>query len=176
MQIPVDQIKALRERTNAGVLDCKKALQQAGGDLEVAADLLRQSGYALALKKASRVAREGLVEAYVHAGGRLGALVELNCETDFVARTNEFKSLAHDLAMQVAATNPTLLSPDEIPEDNDLDPTQACLLLQPFIKDPQKTVQELITETIAKTGERIRVRRFARFELGESDHDEPAQV
>lgn len=158
------QIKELREMTGAGIMDCKKALEEAGGDITTAVESLRQRGLALAAKKAHREARQGLVQAYIHAGGCIGALVELNCETDFVAHTDEFKELAHDLAMQVAATDPSFIGSDEAPEE--VDPSQACLLSQPFIKEPQKTIQERIAETIAKVGENIRIRRFARFELG----------
>lgn len=118
-------------------------------------------------KKASRTASQGLVASYIHTGGRIGAMVEINCETDFVARTNEFKALAHDLAMQVAACSPQFTSEKEVPSGADVDPKSACLLLQPFIKSPEKTVQDIITEAIARIGENIRVGRFARFELGE---------
>ncbi len=192
-----EMVKALRERTGAGVLDCKRALEETGGDLEEATRLLRQRGLAIAAKKASRVAQEGLVEAYIHAGGRLGALVEINCETDFVARTEEFQRLAHDLAMQVVASNPHYLCPEDIPPEvleekkrlflSELEEQnkpehlwerivegrleryydQVCLLRQPFIKDEGLTVEEVIIEGIAKLGENIVVRRFVRYELGE---------
>ncbi len=192
-----EMVKALRERTGAGVLDCKKALEETGGDLEEATRLLRQRGLAIAAKKAGRLAQEGLVEAYIHAGGRLGALVEINCETDFVARTEEFQRLAHDLAMQVVASNPHYLRPEDIPSEvieekkrlflSELEGQnkpehllerivegkleryydQVCLLRQPFIKDEGLTVEEVITEGIAKLGENIVVRRFVRYELGE---------
>lgn len=190
-------VKALRERTGAGVLDCKRALEETGGDLEEATRLLRQRGLAIATKKAGRLAEEGLVEAYIHAGGRLGALVEINCETDFVARTEEFQRLAHDLAMQVVASNPHYLRPEDIPPEvieekkrlflSELEGQnkpehlwerivegkleryydQVCLLRQPFIKDEGLTVKEVIIEGIAKLGENIVIRRFARYELGE---------
>jgi elongation factor Ts len=160
-----EAVKALRDKTGAGVLECKKALVEAEGDVSNAIAILKQRGVLLAEKKAERVTREGLVEAYIHIGGRLGALVEVNCETDFVARTDEFKQLAHHLAMQVAATAPRFISPDEAPEGED--PTEACLLVQPFIKEPEKRVQDIITEAKAKLGENIRVRRFARFQLEE---------
>lgn len=164
-----EAIKELREMTGAGLMSCKKALEQCNGDIDGALDILRQQGIAKAKKKEHREAREGLVETYVHFGGRIGALVEVNCETDFVARTEDFKELAHDLAMQVAATAPRFLSEEDIPEDiepDEGDPREACLLCQPFIKDADKTVRDLITDTVAKVGENIRVRRFARFELG----------
>jgi elongation factor Ts len=160
-----ETIKALRDKTGAGVLECKKALLEAEGDLSYAIAILKERGLLLAEKKAERVTREGLIEAYVHTGGRLGALIEINCETDFVARTEEFKQLAHDLAMQVAATAPRFISQDEAPEGED--PTEDCLLVQPFIKEPEKRVQDIITEAMAKLGENIRVRRFARFQLEE---------
>lgn len=158
-----EQIKELRGITGAGILDCKRALEEVAGDIIGAVEILRQQGLATAEKKAKREARQGLVEAYIHTRGRIGALVELNCETDFVAQTDELKELAHNLAMQVAATDPSSIGGDELPEE--MDPSQACLLLQPFIKDPGKTVQDIITETIAKVGENIRIKRFARFEL-----------
>jgi len=168
--ITTDAIKELRSLTGAGIMDCKKALQDSGGDLKEATEILLQKGYAKAEKKAHREARQGLVETYIHTGGRIGALVEINCESDFVARTDDFKNLAHDIAMQVAAAEPKFLSSDDIPTDiapdEELDPVQLCLLSQPFIRDPQKTVQDVIVETIAKVGENIKVRRFARFELG----------
>ena len=169
MQIPVEAVKALRERTSAGVMECKKALSEAGGDLEKAVEILRQRGLAKAEKVSERVAVEGLVEAYIHHGGHLGALIEVNCETDFVAHTDEFKELAHNLAMQVAATAPQYIFKEEIPPGVNSNPGEVCLLLQPFIKDPSKTIEELIAETVAKVGEKISIRRFARFELGEKD-------
>jgi elongation factor Ts len=168
--ITTDMIKDLREKTGAGIMDCKRALKQTDGDMEGAAQILFQQGYQKAEKKAQREAREGLVEAYVHTGGRIGALVEVNCESDFVARTDDFKSLAHNIAMQVAATDPRYIYVEDMPpegdRDNGLDPGEVCLLSQPFIKDPQKTIQDVITETVARVGENIKVRRFARFELG----------
>jgi len=127
---------------------------------------LKCRGRAIAGKKAGRIANEGVIEAYVHHTGRVGALVELNCETDFVARTDEFRQLAHDLAMQVAATSPQFITAAEIPAGAELEPQEACLLLQPFIKEFDKTVEDIIAETIAKVGENIKVRQFARFELG----------
>lgn len=166
MEIPATLVKALREKTGAGVMDCRRALEEASGDEEKALEFLRRQGLARAEKRANRVASQGLVESYIHAGGRIGAMVEVNCETDFVARTDDFKALAHDLAMQVAAANPLYLSPEEAPPLDEVDPKEVCFLLQPFIKDPTRTVGEVISDVIAKTGENVRVRRFARFELG----------
>jgi len=166
LEISKELIKELRERTGAGVMDCKRALEEAQGHLERATEVLHKWGLAQAEKKANRVASQGSIESYIHAGGRIGAMVEVNCETDFVARTKEFKELAHNLAMQVAAMNPSYLSAEEMPEDDKRDPSQACLLLQPYIRDPNRTIQDLIVETIAKVGENIKVRRFSRFELG----------
>ena len=166
MQVSTAAVKELRRKTGAGVIDCKKALLEAEGKLEKAAEILNQRGLALARKKADRTADQGIIEAYVHQGGQIAVLVELNCETDFVARTDEFKDLAHNLALQIAAMSPQFISPEDIPEKTDADPETACLLLQPFIKDPTKTVQDIITETIAKVGENIKIRRFVRFELG----------
>lgn len=190
--ITADMVKALRERTGAGVLDCKRALEEAGGDFDEAVELLRMKGLASAARKVGREAREGLVEAYIHTGGRIGAMVELNCETDFVARTGEFKALARDLAMQVAAIEPLYVSEDQLPEDtlarwreqirqeigasDDEEAVEqrlqqrldeVCLLRQPFIRDGSVTVGDLITRSIAQLGENIVVRRFARFVLGE---------
>lgn len=166
MQISTETIKDLREKTGAGVMDCKKALTEAKGDAEKAIEILNERGMALARKKSERVAEQGLIETYVHAGGKIGVLVEVNCETDFVARTNEFKDLAHNLALQVAAMCPECVSKEEMAKDSESDPKMACLLLQPFIKDPEKTIQDIVTETIAKVGENIKIRRFVRYELG----------
>ena len=173
MEIPVDAIKELRNKTGAGILDCTKALKEAGGDLEKALESLKSRGLAIAEKRKDRTATEGIVEAYIHHTRQLGALVELNCETDFVAHTNEFRGLARDLAMQVAAMSPQFISEEEIPEGSDVEPQTACLLLQPYIRDPSKTVQDIITEAIAKVGENIKVSRFVRFELGEREDDGP---
>jgi elongation factor Ts len=189
-------VKELRERTGAGVLECKKALEEFGGDFDKAAESLRVKGLAIAARKVDRVAREGLIEAYVHGGGRVASLVELNCETDFVARTQEFRTLAHDLAMQVVAAEPQYLAPADVPSETlaakraefyseaqgdgrageEIESivagrlekylAQVCLLRQPFIKDERHTVQELINDGIAKLGENIVVRRFVRYELG----------
>jgi len=197
LEITTSMVKELREATGAGVLDCKKALEASAGDLEKAKAYLREKGLAAAAKRAGRVAKEGLIEAYVHTGGRVGALIELDCETDFVARTEEFKALAHDLAMQVVAAKPLYLAPEDIPpdvleEEKNVYRAQArdagkpehiierivegklqkhfqevCLMRQPFIKDDDLTVQDILTRTIAKLGENIVMRRFARFELGD---------
>lgn len=160
-------VKELREKTSAGILHCKQALLNTDGDVQKACELLRQRGLAIAEKKASRVVSQGIIEAYIHHGGQIGAMVEVNCETDFVAHTSEFKELAHDLALQIAAMSPKSISSDEESStEADEDREQTCLLLQPFIKDASKTVKELIAETIAKVGENIKVRRFVRFEMG----------
>jgi elongation factor Ts len=166
MEVTTDKIRELREKSGAGVMACRSALLEAEGDIEKALECLRQKSLIQAKKKAERVARQGLVEAYVHSGGRIGAMIEVNCETDFVARTGEFKELAHNLAMQVAALAPQYISKEEMPEGADVEPQMACLLLQPYIKEPEKTIQDIITEAIAKLGENIKVGRFARFELG----------
>jgi len=166
LTITSTDIKELREKSGAGVMDCRNALLETGGDMERAHSLLKERGAVKAEKKAARAASQGMVASYVHHSGKIGAMVELNCETDFVARTEDFKELARNLAMQVAATAPkTLLpEPDAPPETNDC-PTS--LLLQPFIKESAKTIQDLVTETSAKVGEAVKVKRFVRFELGE---------
>jgi len=166
LQVSTTAIKKLREKTGAGVIACKKALLEAEGSFEKAAEILNQHGLAVARKKADRAADQGIIEAYVHQGGQIAALIEVNCETDFVARTDEFKDLAHNLALQIAAMSPQFISPEDMPQETDTDPQIACLLLQPFIKDPNKTIQDIINETIAKVGENIKIRRFVRFELG----------
>lgn len=190
-------VKELRERSGAGMMDCKKALTETNGDVEKAIDFLREKGLAAAAKKASRVAAEGVVEAYIHGAGRIGVLLEVNCETDFVAKTEGFRGLARDIAMQVAANNPLYVAREEVAEEllqherdvlraqalNEGKPEkivdkmvegriekyykEVCLLEQPFIKNPDITVKELITESIAKIGENINVRRFVRFQLGD---------
>ncbi|SCM80431.1 Elongation factor Ts [uncultured Sporomusa sp.] len=195
--ITAGMVKELRERTGAGMMDCKKALGETNGDMEKAVDYLREKGLAAAAKKASRIASEGLVEAYIHGAGRIGVLLEVNCETDFVAKTDGFKSLVRDIAMQIAAANPSYVAREEVPEEilnhereilraqalNEGKPAniiekmivgrlekfykEACLLEQPFIKDPDKTIKQLITESVAKIGENISVRRFTRYHLGE---------
>jgi elongation factor Ts len=166
MKISIEAVKELRKRTNVGIADCNKALLEVDGDMEKAVEFLKQRGAAIAEKKKDESVSEGIIEAYVHHTKRIGALVELNCETDFVARTAEFKELAHSLAMQIAATSPISLTSDDLPPEVQADPQTVCLLNQPFIKDPSRTVQDIIAETIAKVGENIKVRRFARFELG----------
>jgi len=195
--ITSQMVKELRERTGAGMMDCKKALEEAQGDMEKAVEILRQKGLAAAAKKAGRVAAEGVVEAYIHGGGRIGVLVEINCETDFVAKTDEFKAFARDIAMQIAASKPEYVRREEVPQEviekereilraqalNEGKPAnvvekmvegriekffkEVCLLEQPFIKNPDVTVKELLNEKIAKIGENINIRRFVRFELGE---------
>ena len=164
--ISVETIKQLREATGAGIMDCKRALGETGGDINKAAEILRAQGIARADKKASRVASQGTVESYIHAGGRIGALIEVNCESDFVARTDSFKELAHNLAMQVAAMNPRYVSVEDVPPEDNVNPREACLLAQPFIKSPDVTIQDLIKQHIGILGENIVVRRFSRFELG----------
>jgi len=161
-------IKELREQSGAGIMDCRNTLLVAEGDIDKALQILKENGLLKAKKKAERATSQGLVEAYVHAGGRIGAMVELNCETDFVARTDEFREVAHCLAMQVAAMSPQFISEEDIPEEtDDVDPKAACLLLQPYIKDPTMTIQDVIVEAVAKVGENIKVGRFTRFELGD---------
>jgi len=169
MQVTTEQIKQLREKSGAGVMDCRTALIETGGDIEKALELLKKQSLYKAQKKVERVARQGVIEPYIHTGGRIGAMVELNCETDFVARTDVFKELAHNIAMQVAAQEPVCISRDKMPKDSEAPPEVACLLLQPYIKDPTRTIQDLINEGIAKTGENIKVNRFARFELGQAE-------
>ena len=168
MGISLEMIKELREQSGAGIMDCRNTLLVAEGDIDKALQILKENGLLKAKKKAERATSQGLVEAYVHAGGRIGAMVELNCETDFVARTDEFRELAHCLAMQVAAMSPQFISEEDIPEEaDDVDPKAACLLLQPYIKDPAMTIQDVIVEAVAKVGENIKVGRFTRFELGD---------
>jgi len=197
MQITADQVKQLREMTGAGMMECKKALGEAAGDVEKAVDLLRKAGVSKADKRAERAASEGLVESYIHPGNRVGVLIEVNCETDFVARTPEFGALVRDLAMQVAAAGADYVRREEVPADriarerdifraqlegqnkpaNMLDKivdgkvdkfySEVCLMEQPYIKDDKRTVGDLVTEAASKTGENIVVRRFARFRLGQ---------
>lgn len=177
MAISAGQVKELRELTGAGIMECKRALEETSGDLSKATALLKQQGLAKAEKKSGRSASQGLVEPYIHAGGRIGTIVEVNCETDFVARTPDFRELAHDLAMQIAAASPRYVSVDDVPAAAwaDLDrefggrelATAAVVLLdQPFIKDGKQTIRDLIRDRIAKLGENIVVSRFARFEVG----------
>ena len=195
--ITAAMVKELRERTGAGMMDCKKALGEVDGDMDKAVDFLREKGLAAAAKKAGRIAAEGLVEAYIHGAGRIGVMVEVNCETDFVAKTDDFHGLAKDIAMQIAAANPMYVRREEVPEEilehekeilraqalNEGKPAaivekmitgriekyykENCLLEQDFIKDTDKTVTQMVTEKIAKIGENINVRRFTRYQLGE---------
>ncbi len=171
----METIKKLRALTGAGVMDCKRALQEAGGDFNKALEGLRKRGLQIAEEKAGRSANQGLVESYVHTGGKIGVLVEINCETDFVARCDDFKALARDLAMQIAAATPAYLQREDIPADvvsakqgNGFEEfcKEACLLEQPFIKDAALSIRDRVTQVIAKVGENIVVRRFIRFQLG----------
>ena len=166
-EVSLEAIKSLREQTSAGVMDCKSALQEADGDIVKAVELLRQRGLSIAAKKSSRETPEGVVDCYIHMGNRVGAIVEVNCETDFVARTLEFRELVHNLAMQVAAMAPLYLDNEAVPDEDTVNPEEACLMEQPFIKDPARTIRDLVNEAVAQVGENIRVRRFERFALGE---------
>jgi len=191
-------VKELRQRTGAGIMDCKRALEENAGDLEKAIDHLRKKGLAKAAKKSGRVTKEGLVGSYIHAGGKIGVLLELNCETDFVARTEDFQILLKDTAMQIAASNPLYLEREKVPtevleKEKQILRTQAvesgkpekvvdrivdgrmenffsevCLLDQPFIKDPDRTVRDVLNASISKIGENITIRRFARYQVGEA--------
>ena len=167
MEISASSVKELRERTGAGVMECKRALVEASGNMDKAIEILARQGLARAEKKAGRVAQQGLIDSYIHAGGRIGAMVEVNCETDFVARTDDFRQLAHDIAMQVAATGPKYVTVAEVPPDDASQASELALLAQPFIKEPSVTIEDLIKRNIAKLGESIRVRRFVRYALGE---------
>lgn len=166
-EVSLAAIKSLREQTSAGIMDCKHALEEAGGDMVKAAELLRQKGLILAGKKSARETLEGVVDCYIHMGSRVGAMVEVNCETDFVARTPELKELVHNLAMQVAAMAPRYVDNGAVPAEDTVNPEEACLMEQPFIKDHTRTIRDLINETMARVGENIRVRRFERFAIGE---------
>ena len=168
MAITADDVKRLRELTNAGVMDCKRALDEANGNIERAVEILKERGIASAAKRSSRETSQGLVDSYIHAGGRIGVLVEVNCETDFVARTDAFKQLVHDVAMQIAGIPTTLaVSEDELPADAEGSLEETVLLKQPFIRNSSQTIEQLVQDVIAQTGENIRIRRFARFELGQ---------
>ena len=197
MEVNANAVKELREKTGAGIMDCKKALAETGGNLEKAFDYLRQKGLAAAAKKADRLATDGAVAAYVHPGGKIGVLVEINCETDFVARTAEFQSLLKDIAMQVAAANPRCVRREEVPEEEvekeksiyrqqaqeqrkpenvtekivegkmERFYSEICLLEQAFIKDPDRKVSDILNDAVARLKENIQVRRFARYHLGE---------
>ena len=159
-------VKELRDASGSGVMDAKRALEEANGDMEQAAAILRERGLAAAAKRAERETSQGVVDTYIHAGGRIGALVEVNCETDFVANTDEFRDRVHEVAMQVAAMNPAVVSADEREPGLEGGDDEVALLSQPWVKDASKTIGELVHDSMAKTGENIRVRRFARFELG----------
>ncbi|WP_343384708.1 translation elongation factor Ts [Candidatus Amarobacter glycogenicus] len=167
MEITTAMIKELREATGAGVMDAKRALEEAAGDMAKAKGILREKGMAAAAKRSDRETSNGVVEAYIHAGGRIGVLVEVNCETDFVANTEDFRGLARSVAMQIAAMSPAVISKDD-PEREKHEGTDAevCLLSQPFIRDSSRTIEALVQDAVAKTGENIRIRRFTRFELG----------
>ncbi len=199
MAITTQMIKELRDKTNAGMMDCKKALTETGGDMEKAIDLLRQKGLAVAQKRAGRATSEGVVHAYIHAGGKIGVMVEVNCETDFVAKTDAFQEFAKDIAMHIAATNPVAIRREDVPaelveREKAIYTQQAidsgkpehiaekivsgrmekffgetCLLEQKFVKNPDLTIQDLLNDLIAKMGENISIRRFARFQVGEED-------
>ncbi len=201
MEIAASQVKELRMKTGAGVMECKLALAEARGDFERAVAILRERGMAKAARKAGRTATDGLIVAYVHPGGRIGVLIEVNCETDFVARTEQFQALTKDLAMHVAAMNPLYLRREEVPEtvlaeERRILQVQAassskapevverivqgrlekffvetCLMNQPFVKDPERTVEQVIQEAISTIGENIVVRRFCRYQLGEASND-----
>ncbi|HEY5998424.1 MAG TPA: translation elongation factor Ts [bacterium] len=194
--VSANLVKELREKTGVGMMECKKALAECGGDMEKATEHLRKKGMASAAKKSHRTTGEGLIEAYIHPGNKVGVLIEVNCETDFVARTDAFRALVHDLAMQVAAAMPLAVSPDELDQnlvakEREILAEQAkasgkpekivekmvegriqkfyeevCLLEQPFVKDQDRRVKDIVTEAIAKIGENIRVRRFTRYQLG----------
>lgn len=166
MPFSADDVKRLREETSAGMLDCKKALDETNGNFDRAKDVLRKRGFEAGAKRADRATREGVIQSYIHHNSRLGVLLEVNCESDFVARTEDFRKLVQQIALQIAGANPLYVSPDEMPEGADRDPKEVCLLLQPFVQDESRTIEDLIGETISKTGENVKVRRFARFELG----------
>ncbi|MBN1486468.1 MAG: translation elongation factor Ts [Anaerolineae bacterium] len=198
MKITSEMVKELRDATAAGILDCRKALEASEGDFDKAVDFLREKGLAKVAKRMSRDAKDGKISAYIHAGGRIGVLVEVNCETDFVARTDEFEALVHDVAMQIAALGARFVKREDVPEDvleherevfraqalesgkpeKVVDQivegriekfyTEACLMEQPFIRDEDQTIDAMVKAMSAKTGEKIAVRRFVRFELGES--------
>ncbi len=166
MAISTEDVKRLREETSAGVMDAKKALEEAGGNFDKAKELLRERGVAAAAKRSDRETSQGIVEAYIHGQGRIGAIVELQCETDFVARTDAFRTLARDVAMQVAAMNPRALTPEEVPADAAGTKDENALLTQAFIKDSKKKIADLVQDVIATTGENVRIARFSRFEIG----------
>lgn len=165
-----EDIKSLREETGCGVIDCKKALEESNGNRDKAKELLRKRGLEMAAKKSDRVAKEGRVEAYIHNGSKIGVIVEINCETDFVARSEDFIKFSKDLAMHIAAMSPRYIKKDDVPADvlaKEPDTKQYCLLEQPFVKDASKTIQDYLNELIAKIGENTRVSRFIRYKVGE---------
>jgi elongation factor Ts len=159
-------IKELREATGAGVMDAKRALDEANGNMEQAAGILREKGIAAAAKRSGRETLQGVVESYIHGGGRIGVIVEVNCETDFVANTPDFRQLARDVAMQIAAMDPKVVSVDQRTAEHEGPDSEVVLLSQPFIRDPGRAIGDLLKDVIAKTGENVRVSRFSRFELG----------
>ncbi|MCY3568405.1 MAG: translation elongation factor Ts [Chloroflexi bacterium] len=164
MPVTIDQIKELRAETGAGVMDCRQALTEANGDMEQARLALREKGIATAAKRADRAAGQGLIHSYIH-GGRIGVLVDLRCETDFVAKTDQFKELAHDIAMQIASMNPAAVSAEQMPAD--AEPEAVALLDQEFIRDGSQTISDRINDVIASIGEKVEVARFIRYEMGE---------
>ncbi len=197
MEISASMVKELRERSGAGMMDCKRALKETDGDMEKAIDFLREKGLAAAAKKSGRVAAEGIVDSYIHMGGKVGVIVEVNCETDFVAKTDDFKALVHDIALQIVASSPEFVRREEVNSENldrerevlraqalnegkpekiiekmvegriDKYYKEVCLMEQPFVKNPDITIQDMINASIAKIGEKITVRRFVRYKMGE---------
>ena len=166
-EITVALISKLRQRTGAGLGNCRKALIESDGDIEAAIDELRKKGIATAAKKAGRATKEGVIAQCIGAGAKSGTLIEINCETDFVARTDDFRHLAHDIAMQVAAMAPIYVDSSEIPEGEDGNPQETCLMQQPYIKDPSLSMRELVDQAVGRLGENLRVGRITRFSLGE---------
>ena len=167
MAVDVKLVRDLRDQTGAGIMDCKEALESSGGDMEKAILALREKGVASATKRVGKDTNEGIIETYLHTGGRVGAMVELGCETDFVARTEEFQKLAHDICMQIAAMGPVYVDESEIEEGDDRPPAQVALMLQPYIKNSSSSVGEMVRELAGKVGENIRVVRFSRLSVGE---------
>ena len=167
MAVSAEQVRSLRDQTGAGIMDCKVALEASDGDIEKAIAALREKGLASAAKRVGRDTNEGVIETYIHTGGRVGALVELACETDFVARTEEFQKLAHDIALQVAAMDPVYVDVDEIEEGDDRPQAQIAMMLQPFIKNNSASVGEMVKELAGIVGENIKVGRFTRLAVGE---------
>ena len=167
MAVSTELIRTLRDQTGAGIMDCKQALEDTDGNLERAVEALRAKGLADTAKRVGRATNEGVIEAYIHTGGRVGSIVELGCESDFVARMDEFKQMAHDIAMQVAAMAPVYLEQEDIEEGDERPAAQVALLAQPFIKNSSSSVGELVRELAAKTGENVKVIRFQRLAVGE---------